>query len=615
VIEPGYDDVVVPGGGPGCYVIQRTWRATDACGNTASCVQRITVVDTVPPIITCEPDIRIGCTDPLVWPTPPASDACAGSIAPTVVSTDTVSVPGTGEIQYRRCWQAADGCGNLTTCCQTITRDACPFVPLELGKSDNVADCVDPGGPVTYILDYRNPNPGAVTAVTLVDFLSDDVTLVNAYDGVYSDDPPRRVTWNLGSLAGGETGQKIIDVAINPGVAYGSQVGNDATLDCAETEPTTSTLLTDVCEYTYVPLRLTKEDNVDGSVSPGDTIKYEIRCYNDNDVPVDNVTISDVLPEGVSLAWATSPYDYDAIAREITWDLGTLGAHSSLLVHLWVTVDSDAMSGDIVNTARVTSDQTPAEVTASHTTRIEGAEVGVHFDIKPESCPNPVNPKARGVLPAAVLGTERFDVSTIDPASLRLTREGIADGVAPLRWSYGDMSTPASGRPCDCNTLGRDGYRDLGLKFSLPEVVSALHLGDVTGLTVELTLTGMLNDGTLIRGMDCVRVLGRAGGGDGASLELPNELRFEAGDQVGMPDGAQIDLSFYSAVSGRVTMDIYDVHGRVVVRLLDSEMAAGGHGVTWNMTAGSGQAVPSGIYFVRLSTVAQSVTKKLIVVD
>jgi hypothetical protein len=33
------------------------------------------------------------------------------------------------------------------------------------------------------------------------------------------------------------------------------------------------------------------------------------------------------------------------------------------------------------------------------------------------------------------------------------------------------------------------------------------------------------------------------------------------------------------------------------------------------MTAGSGQAVPSGIYFVRLSTVAQSVTKKLIVVD
>jgi hypothetical protein len=53
--------------------------------------------------------------------------------------------------------------------------------------------------------------------------------------------------------------------------------------------------------------------------------------------------------------------------------------------------------------------------------------LAVEFDIKPQSCPNPFNTKSQGVLPAAILGTEGFDVSMVDPASLLL------EGVAPLR--------------------------------------------------------------------------------------------------------------------------------------------------------------------------------------
>ena len=48
----------------GCQtVIVRTWRARDACGNTATCVQRILVIDNTPPAITCNPDGSATATD------------------------------------------------------------------------------------------------------------------------------------------------------------------------------------------------------------------------------------------------------------------------------------------------------------------------------------------------------------------------------------------------------------------------------------------------------------------------------------------------------------------------------------------------------------------------
>ncbi|MQY56694.1 hypothetical protein GH140_00640, partial [bacterium] len=66
-------------------------------------------------------------------------------------------------------------------------------------------------------------------------------------------------------------------------------------------------------------------------------------------------------------------------------------------------------------------------------------EIPVFVDIKPGSCPNPLNLKSKGVLPIAILGTEDFDVTKIDPATLILVREGYEEpGVSPLRWAYED---------------------------------------------------------------------------------------------------------------------------------------------------------------------------------
>src|SRR5690606_14013344 len=48
-----YLDECVPGVCPTAQVVSRTWTATDACGNSTSATQMISLVDTTPPTIEC----------------------------------------------------------------------------------------------------------------------------------------------------------------------------------------------------------------------------------------------------------------------------------------------------------------------------------------------------------------------------------------------------------------------------------------------------------------------------------------------------------------------------------------------------------------------------------
>jgi hypothetical protein len=125
------------------------------------------------------------------------------------------------------------------------------------------------------------------------------------------------------------------------------------------------------------------------------------------------------------------------------------------------------------------------------------------IDIKPGSCPNPLNVKSRGLLPVAILGSEDFDVESADIASIRLA------SVAPIRSSFEDVTAPVSnGNDCECSTEGPDGFLDLTLKFETQMIVEAL--GEVNhGDELVLELTGVLWDETPIEGSDCVIIRGK----------------------------------------------------------------------------------------------------------
>ncbi len=126
----------------------------------------------------------------------------------------------------------------------------------------------------------------------------------------------------------------------------------------------------------------------------------------------------------------------------------------------------------------------------------------VGIDIKPQSCPNPLNIKSKGVLPVAILGTPDFDVNTIDVNSITL------NGVTPIRSAYEDVTAPSELEPCGCESLGPDSFEDLVLKFDKQAIIATLGTvqdGDIR----ELALTGNLLDGTVIEGKDCVVIKGK----------------------------------------------------------------------------------------------------------
>lgn len=129
--------------------------------------------------------------------------------------------------------------------------------------------------------------------------------------------------------------------------------------------------------------------------------------------------------------------------------------------------------------------------------------IPVALDIKPGSCPNPFNVTAKGVLPAAILGTMDFDVGEVDPASVAL------EGIPALRWSMEDVATPFAGDLVDrysCTEEGPDGMTDLTLKFDRQALLAAMG-PVVDGEEVLLTLTGQTVGGVPIAGRDIIFII------------------------------------------------------------------------------------------------------------
>ena len=123
------------------YVITRTWTFVDACGNTSSVSQIITVSDNIAPITPQAPaDVTVACGSEVpAMISLTATDNCQGEI--TVAGVDTIT-PGscTSSFIVTRTWTFTDACGNTSSVSQTINVNdtiapALPAAPVDITVS------------------------------------------------------------------------------------------------------------------------------------------------------------------------------------------------------------------------------------------------------------------------------------------------------------------------------------------------------------------------------------------------------------------------------------------------------------------------------------------------
>ena len=133
--SPGitYTDTTTPGACAHNYTITRTWKATDAGGNFATCNQTISVYDNTPPSVSCPPGITYKCTrdvpngagnlSEFLAIGGSVSDNCTTSsvITVTLVAASITNQTCSNRYTLTRTYRAVDACGNISTCQHVIT--------------------------------------------------------------------------------------------------------------------------------------------------------------------------------------------------------------------------------------------------------------------------------------------------------------------------------------------------------------------------------------------------------------------------------------------------------------------------------------------------------------
>ncbi|NOQ21072.1 MAG: T9SS type A sorting domain-containing protein [Candidatus Aegiribacteria sp.] len=97
------------------------------------------------------------------------------------------------------------------------------------------------------------------------------------------------------------------------------------------------------------------------------------------------------------------------------------------------------------------------------------------------------------------------------------------------------------------------------------------------------------------------------------SPEIPAEFHF--GGTYPNPFSAQAAINFSLPSAGRVSVTIYDMSGRAVRTLNDTEMQAAEHTLMWDGLDETGNAVGAGVYFCRLQACGETVTQKMLRIE
>ncbi len=218
---------------------------------------------------------------------------------------------------------------------------------LVLNKTANHAN-PKPGDELSYTLAYSNIRYGSQAFnVRLYEFLPDGVDFVSAYPPAdYNDDGV--LIFNADSIGPG-TAPRLVTVTVLVKEGY-TTLNNQALVVADGVTPTHATLATNVTP-------LVRQVSVTKSGYPyvikNRTLLYRVRCENTGEGALENLSMVDILPPGVTIQTA-SPTPSTVNYPLVTWTTPDLAVGDTWEVLITATAPSEV--GTITNTVMVDAD-------------------------------------------------------------------------------------------------------------------------------------------------------------------------------------------------------------------------------------------------------------------
>lgn len=215
------------------------------------------------------------------------------------------------------------------TAAPTLTPTPTPTPAIAFELQSEPRHWIAPGETLTYRISYQNDGDQPIANVLIRNRIPNEVALVansiRTTQGVTSTTgslPGDEITWQVGTVAGGATGQ----------VSY--QVRRPV--------PPTP----------VVPPALTINVAAPATAGKGNPITYNFTIANHSPAPLSQLVITDTLPVG---AGYVSGADGPPVNNIVRWSVATLPADSSVTVQLVVTAQESLVNSDY----RVTTQEGP----------------------------------------------------------------------------------------------------------------------------------------------------------------------------------------------------------------------------------------------------------------
>ena len=223
-----------------------------------------------------------------------------------------------------------------------------PAADIGVGKTvDNASPAV--GTMVTFTVTATNAGPSPATGVVVTDALPVGLTEVSATPSHGSYTSP---TWTVGDLNVGTPATLTIVASVD---APGALVNQAQKTQQTETDPnpTNDSASVSLNAAASANLKILKtQTQTRGAV--GEALTFNIVVFNQGPSPATGVTVSDVLPPGMTFVSAAPAGVYDQATG--IWTVGSLGVSSTAVLTLTVTI---TQPGTLTNTASIVSSDQP----------------------------------------------------------------------------------------------------------------------------------------------------------------------------------------------------------------------------------------------------------------